>query len=223
MPTKSKTTRVGDAYERLKAEILQSELPPGFQAPEPDIAERLGMSRTPVREALIRLESEGLVELVPRRGAKVLPLSMDDFLEIYELLVALEPAALEKLAGTPIRAEDLEELERLIEEMEKAEEAGDLDAWASADDRFHRTLLGLSRNGRLVGYTECLLDQIHRGRMVLLHLHKKPIGPTQEHRDILAAVLSGDGAAAADLSRRHRLAAKTALLDIFSSCRLNQI
>jgi DNA-binding GntR family transcriptional regulator len=223
MPTIPKSTRVGDAYERLKAEILRSDLPPGFQAPEPDIAERLGMSRTPVREALIRLESEGLVELVPRRGAKVLPLSIDDFLEIYELLVALEPAALEKLAGMPVGVQDLEELETLNEEMEKAGEAGDLDAWASADDRFHRKLLRLSSNGRLVSYAECLLDQAHRGRLLLLHLHKKPIGAAQEHRDILAAVLSGDSAAAADLARRHRMAAKTTFLEIFSSSRLNHI
>ena len=85
MPTKARSTRVDNAYERLKTEILNGQLPPGFQAPEPDIATRLGMSRTPVREALIRLEADGLVDLVPRRGAKVLPISLQDICEIYQI------------------------------------------------------------------------------------------------------------------------------------------
>ncbi|MBS8260863.1 GntR family transcriptional regulator [Roseibium polysiphoniae] len=223
MAVKSKSTRVDRAYDRLKEDILSSGLPPGFQAPEPDIAERLGMSRTPVREALIRLEADGLVELVPRRGAKVLALSLEDLSEIYDLLIALEPCALAKLTSEKIDAEALEELEALIGEMEGAQRARDLDAWVDADDRFHRKLLSLSGNQRLTHFTGSLLDQVHRGRMVLLRMLKAPIGNVQQHRDVLAAILTGDGAAAADLARRHRIAAKQALEDVFSSCRLSQV
>ncbi|WP_417667479.1 GntR family transcriptional regulator [Roseibium sp.] len=223
MATKTKSTRVDSAYDRLKADILQSQLPPGFQAPEPDIAERLGMSRTPVREALIRLEADGLVELVPRRGAKVLALSLHDLVEIYDLLIALEPAALAKLAGKPVDPEDLEELEQYVNDMEKAEAADDLDAWGDADEKFHRKLLTLSGNRRLAEYTGNLMDQAHRGRLVLLRLHKEPIGSVQEHRDLLAAILSGDAAAASELARNHRLEVKRTLEDIFNSCRLTQV
>ena len=92
-PAAPKATRVSDAYDRLKAEILLGRMPPGFQAPEPEIALRLGMSRTPVREALIRLEAEGLVQLIPRRGARVLPVRAEDMREIYAILTALEPEA----------------------------------------------------------------------------------------------------------------------------------
>ncbi|MEJ8472963.1 GntR family transcriptional regulator [Roseibium algae] len=223
MQRKTKLTRVDNAYDRLKDEILQSKLPPGFQAPEPDIAERLGMSRTPVREALIRLESDGLVELVPRRGAKVLALSLSDLLEIYDLLIALEPAALSKLAGNQVAAEDLEALEALIYNLEKAHGDGDLDAWGEADDQFHRKLLSLSSNRRLAGYAGCLLDQVYRGRMVLLRMRNKPVSAVQDHRDLLAAVLSGDSDMAFSLCVCHLEVVKQALQEVFTTCRLVQV
>ena len=99
MLAKAKSTRVDNAYERLKREILQGVLPPGYQAPEPDIASRLGMSRTPVREALIRLEAEGLIDLVPRRGAKVVAISRKDICEIFQILAVLEALAAGEAAG----------------------------------------------------------------------------------------------------------------------------
>ena len=112
-----KNTRVTDAYVRLKNEIRENRLPPGFQAPEPEIAERLGMSRTPVREALIRLEAEGLVELIPRRGARVMPISPTDMAEIYDLLTALEPLAARLVANRKPTAEELKPLKQAIEDF----------------------------------------------------------------------------------------------------------
>jgi len=84
---------VTQAYAELKRRILDHEYPAGHQATEPDVAADLGMSRTPVREALIRLAQEGLVEVVPRRGMRVVPLSPADMQEIYEVLTALESEA----------------------------------------------------------------------------------------------------------------------------------
>ena len=130
-PAAPKTTRVSDAYDRLKAEILLGRMPPGFQAPEPEIALRLGMSRTPVREALIRLEAEGLVQLIPRRGARVLPVRAEDMREIYAILTALEPEAAAVLAESGAKAEDLAALEVAVAEMEAALAAQDLDRWAA--------------------------------------------------------------------------------------------
>ena len=95
----AKTSRVDDAHARIKDEILANRMPPGLQATEPEIAAELGMSRTPVREALIRLEAEGLVQLRPRHGAHVLPIEPDDMREIYEILTALEPEAAASLAA----------------------------------------------------------------------------------------------------------------------------
>ena len=149
-------------YARLKTDILANQLWPGFQATEPEIATRLGMSRTPVREALIRLQSEGLVALVPRRGARVLPVSADDMAEIYGILTALEPNAAAELAARHPDAAALAPLSAATDLMEAARGENDLDTSAAADDAFHRTLLNLQGNGRLIAMAGTLYDQAHR-------------------------------------------------------------
>ena len=110
MIVSQKASQVDKAYGELKADILANRLPPGFQAPEPEFATRLGMSRTPVREALLRLQSDGLVELVPRRGARVLPISVDDMREIYQLLISLESDAAYELAARGLTDQEIERL-----------------------------------------------------------------------------------------------------------------
>lgn len=223
MPQKTKNTRVDDAYDRLKFEILQSKLPPGFQAPEPDIAERLGMSRTPVREALIRLEADGLVDLVPRRGARVLGTSVQDLIEIYELLSVLEPLAVAALARQTIPGEELDRLEAIIQNLEASVSAGDVEAWAIADDDFHRKLLSLNGNRRLEHIAGVLHDQIFRGRMVLLRMRSHSIADAQEYRDLVAAIVSGSDSNAFEQMRKHREKALDALREVFITCRLPQI
>ena len=130
MPETARPTRVSDAYDRLREEIRTNRMPPGFQAPEPEIALRLGMSRTPVREALIRLQSEELVELIPRRGVRVLFIHPSDMREIYEILSALEPEAAAALAARKPSREELGPLEDAMKDMELALARDDLDAWA---------------------------------------------------------------------------------------------
>ena len=199
-----KLSRVGDAYARLKEEILTNAMPPGFQAPEPEIAARLGMSRTPVREALIRLEAEGLVQLIPRRGARVLPVVAADMQEIYEILTTLEPTAAANLAARRPSGEELEALEQAMQEMERTLESNDLNAWAAADDRYHRELLRLHGNRRLEAVVATLYDQAHRARMVTLRLRQKPVRSTQEHRDILDCLRAGDAEGAKRIFTEHR-------------------
>src|SRR4051812_30542921 len=96
--TRPSRSRVHDAYDTIKRQIMDNELGPGEQVLERDLALRLGVSRTPVHEALIRLESEGLVEVLPRHGMRVLPVSPEDMLQIYEILTSLESTAAELLA-----------------------------------------------------------------------------------------------------------------------------
>lgn len=219
MPPDAKTTRVDLAYARLKREILENRMAPGYQAPEPEIAERLGMSRTPVREALIRLRAEGLVELIPRRGARVLPVAPADMAEIYEILKALEPEAAAGLARRGLAPAEAELLEAPTAEMERAVAAGDLDAWAAADDRFHRNLLDLSPNRRLAAVITRLLDQAHRARMVTLRQRSRPERSTAEHRAILTAILAGDADRARTLFRAHRERADAELIAILEQNR----
>ena len=220
MAQSSKPTRVSDAYTQIKEEIRSARMPPGYQAPEPEIALRLGMSRTPVREALIRLEIEGLVELIPRRGARVLPIQASDMAEIYEILTAMEPEAAAALAGRRPTEAALKPLEEATAEMEAALEARDLDVWAEADDRFHHLLLELHGNRRLMEYIGLLNDQAHRARMVTLRMRHLPEKSTADHRAILEHIRAGDPDAARTAFRQHRQRAAQELLAILENYRL---
>lgn len=218
-----KKSRVGDAYARLKEDIRSNLMPPGYQAPEPEIAERLGMSRTPVREALIRLEAEGLVELIPRRGARVLPIKAEDMKEIYQILTALEPDAAANLAARGPSEEELAPLREATDEMAEALEAGDLDRWAAADDRFHITLLELHGNKRMQAFVSALFDQAHRARIVTLRLREAPVRSTQEHREILDRLAAGDVEGTRSVFRQHRERAAGELLKLLENYRLPQL
>ena len=198
-------------------------MPPGFQALEPEIAARLGMSRTPVREALLKLAADGLIELIPRHGARVLPMSPEDMGEIYEILTALEPEAAARLARAQPNADMLRPLERASADMERALRDSDLDAWAEADDRFHRKLVGLNGNRRLSGFVNTLFDQAHRARMMTLRLREPPVRSTQEHRDILDHIRAGDADKARHAFRLHRERAAAELLGILENYRLPRL
>lgn len=211
-----KATRVNNAYEQLKADILLGELPPGFQAPEPEIAARLDMSRTPVREALIRLETDGLVELIPRRGAKVLSIGARDLTDIMEILSALEPMAVITVMRQGVAPEACQELSEALDAADKALEDGDFCGWAECDDRFHR-LLGRWSNWRLKREIGVHLDQIHRALRVLTRLNGGPSEQPDDHRDLLAAMLSGDRNKAADIARAHRINALQSMSALFEN------
>ncbi|NNE80721.1 MAG: GntR family transcriptional regulator [Silicimonas sp.] len=223
MAEAAKSSRVDDAYERLKYEIRTNRMPPGYQAPEPEIALRLGMSRTPVREALIRLEAEGLVELIPRRGARVLPIQADDMREIYEILTALEPDAAARLADRRPSDAELAPLEQATRDMETALESEDLDTWAEADDRFHVALLDLQGNRRLKSFVMSLYDQAHRARIVTLRMRGAPQKSTEEHREILEHLRKGDAKATRRVFKEHRRRAADELLNILEKYRLGQL
>lgn len=223
MSAKPRHTRTEDAYARLKRAIRANELSAGEIAPEPEIALRLGMSRTPVREALIRLESEGLVELVPRRGARVLPIKAEDMREIYELLAALEPEAAAALASRRPSADELAPLEESVRDMEAALSRDDLEAWAEADSRFHQILLVLGGNRRMRDFVNTLYDQVHRARMFTLHLRAKPVQSTQEHRQAMTLIARGEAEAVRRLFRLHRRRASAELLKILETCHLHQL
>ncbi len=216
-------SRTTDAYVRLKGDIRENRMPPGYLEPEPEIAARLGMSRTPVHEALVRLQAEGLVELVPRRGARVLAIRVEDMREIYEILGALEPEAAAGLAARNPSGTELLPLEKTLNAMSKALENGDLDGWANADDDFHQTLLELHGNKRLSAFVNSLLDQSHRARMVTLRLREPPIISTAEHKVIFEFLKRGDADGAREAFRRHRQRTAAELISILENYRLPQL
>ena len=132
-----KPSLVGGAYEALKEAIRNNVFAPGYQGSEQEIASQLGMSRTPVHEAIIRLQEEGLVRVLPRRGVVVCAISPEDMREIYEVIIALETASAELLAEKPEdeRRPLAEELDSVNAQMQSALAADDLVDWAKADER----------------------------------------------------------------------------------------
>ncbi len=166
---------VDEAYEQVRRRILDNQWPPGHRALEQEVALALGMSRTPVREALLRLQSEGLVELIPRHGMRVLPVSPTDMREIYQVLTALECMAAELLAQRKPTAEELEPLVAATRAMDKALKAENLDAWAAADERFHAQLVELAGNRQLQATVLNYWDRAHRARLFTLRLRPAPV------------------------------------------------
>ncbi|MEP1209262.1 MAG: GntR family transcriptional regulator [Rhizobiaceae bacterium] len=220
MPAKAKRTLVDQAYHGIKRRIRENQMPPGSNMPEQQLAESLGVSRTPVREALIRLESEGLVEVVPRHGVRVLPVKTEDMREIYDILTALEPFAAMQLAKSGPDPRMLEKMQHAVEEMEAALASQDLDRWARGDELFHRELLEALGNRRLSAFVERLNDQAHRARMITLRMREVPRESTLEQRAILEALRAADGKKVERLFRKHRERVASELTDILSKLQI---
>ena len=211
---------VEQAYRIIRQRILDNVYPAGYRALEREFAEDLSLSRTPVREALLRLQSEGLIELIPRHGARVLPVSAGDMREIYDVLTALESMAAEIVTRRRPSAAELRPLSSASREMVEALRNNDLDAWARADEHFHRQLLELAGNSVLIQTVQLLWDRAHRARMVTLRLRPRPVHSTKEHNAIVEAIRAGDPEATVRLYRSHRQRASMELLAILEKARL---
>jgi DNA-binding GntR family transcriptional regulator len=214
---------VDEAYEQIRRRILDNAWPPGHRALEQEVALALGMSRTPVREALMRLQADGLVEVIPRHGMRVLPVSPNDMREIYQILTALECMAAELLAQRKPTDKVLEPLVAASKAMDKALKAGDLDAWAAADERFHAHLVELAGNRQLQATVLNYWDRAHRARMFTLRLRPKPVNSTKEHMQMVERLRAGDAAGAAAVTRAHRERASRELVTIFEQFKLSQM
>ncbi|HEX4883156.1 MAG TPA: GntR family transcriptional regulator [Casimicrobiaceae bacterium] len=208
------------AYQTMRRRILDNEWSPGYRALEHELALALGMSRTPVREALIRLANEGLVEVVPRHGMRVLPVSAADMDEIYQVLGSLEATAAELVALRQPTPAEVAPLEAASRAMDAALKRDDLEAWAQADERFHRHLVELCGNRLLVATVQNFWDRAHRARMFTLRLRPKPVDSTREHMALVRAIRRGDADAARELHRAHRERGRRELTSILARYRL---
>ncbi len=219
----SAPSMVEAAYEQMRRRILDNIWPPGHRALEQEVALELGMSRTPVREALVQLQNEGLVEVIPRHGMRVLPVSPTDMREIYQILTALECMAAELLALRKPSDAELQPLMDASAAMDMALKADDLDAWARADESFHAQLLELAGNRQLQATVLNYWDRAHRARMFTLRLRPKPVNSTQEHGQLVDCLRRGDADGAARVNRAHRERANRELLAIFERFKLAQM
>lgn len=209
------------AYAALKQLILDNELPAGSFFLQEELGERLQMSRTPIREALVRLQSEGLIEIKPRHGMRVKPVSIAAMREVYELLTVLEAFAAGKVATEGAPSHVMAALDRAVAEMDHALAGNDLIAWAHADDNFHKLLVAASGNTRLVDMVEMVLDQVHRVRKLTLQLRPKPIGSNAAHRAVVEAIRAGDGETARRTHEAHRRESGLMLIELLETLRIS--
>lgn len=191
-------------YVQLREKILDNVFPPGFQILETELASMLDVSRTPVREAMRRLHADGLVEVRPRHGMRVLPVSPDDMREIYEVLTSLETTAARLVAERGVDDRALQRMRNTVIEMDAALAVDDLERWARADEQFHLELLNACGNRRLIQMANTLLDQAHRARMVTLKLRPRPHSSNEDHTALVEAVAARDADRAASIHHEHR-------------------
>lgn len=216
-------TMTATAYLKIRHLILENKWPPGYQATEQEVASALGMSRTPIREALMRLQQDGLVAVVPRHGMRVLPVSSGDMKEIYEILTSLESTAAELAASRPLSEEQLWGLERATADMDDALQSDDLDRWAQADVRFHEQLLDLGGNQLLKSVVLNFIDRAHRVRILTLKIRPKPVNSTRDHAELVDAIRQGDSVRAGKIHRAHRQRAGRELLELLDRLGLNHL
>lgn len=211
MPSKATLTRRGSVenltlwqrvYDHLREEILDGRLQPGAELAEVALSELLGVSRGPIREAIGRLASEGLVTVRPRRGAVVRPLSRTEFLELYQVREALEMMAV-KLAVPRLQADDFEALQALIDRMAAHAERDEVTEFFEVNVEFHSRLIEASGNGKLRELYRQLLGQLGRYRLRSLTLRGNLGRSVSEHAAILRAAKRGEAERAAHLMAEH--------------------
>ncbi|WP_170518973.1 GntR family transcriptional regulator [Ruegeria atlantica] len=211
------------AVRDLRKMILSGELAAGTDHLESELAETLGMSRTPIREAALMLESKGLLEMRPRKGVRILPVSSDDMREIYDILTELESLAAQRAAEAGYSENELAVLAGSIAKMDQAIEAEDLEAWAEADELFHQELVRLGGNKRVEAIVAMMSDQVRRARATTLFIRPLPVKSNEDHRVVFQAISEGRPDVARERHREHRLQAQTMLCGILEKHRLNSL
>lgn len=221
-PQKPKTITL-QAMEHLRQLIFEGELPAGSDHLESELAARLGMSRTPVREAALMLAQQGLLEVRPRKGVRISPLSLTDMEEVYAVLTELESAAAEAAAAKQLSDADLKDLNSALAQMEQALQDNDREAWAFADDAFHCELVRLGGNSRIINIVSMMSDQVRRARALTLYMRPLPVKSNEDHRAVFEAIRNGKAKTARDLHRQHRQDAREMLIALLKKHKLLQV
>lgn len=189
-------------FNTLRRSILTGELKPGERLMEIHLADKLGVSRTPIREAIRKLELEGLVTMIPRRGAEVAQITEKHLRDVLEVRRALDALAVE-LACERITAEELESLKEACANFAKETKQGNANRLARADVAFHDIILNASGNERLVQMISKLSQQMYRYRLEYVKDETSYERLIAEHEAIYEAICSRDGRAGAEAIKNH--------------------
>lgn len=205
--------------EAIREAIMNGSLQPRERLMEIQLAEELGVSRTPVREALRKLELEGFIVMVPRKGAYVSDLSMKDIADVFEIRAALEGLAA-ALAAERITEDELEAMERLLVEKGEAIQQDNIDKLVEVDTKFHEAMYKASRNERLSSIISNLREQIQRFRLTSLSVPGRKKESLEEHRNIVEAIQARDVQLARQLAQEHIENAENVLIDSLKKGRI---
>ncbi len=206
---------------RLRELLIQGVLAPGAKLNERELCERLGVSRTPLREAIRLLAAEGLITLDPGRGAFAPVLSLADVAHTFDVLAVLEGLSAE-LAAAQITAAELAELQELQQKMQSAFERHDLPQYYQANARVHDVLSAASRNPVLRATWKQLNARMHALRFRSNQDRVKWAQALQEHAQILEALQARDGLALRDLLVQHLRRKRDAVLEQLAGASANQ-
>ena len=201
-----------DIAESIKAAIIKGKFKPGEKIPEGELAESMGISRTPLREAFRKLENEGFIEIIPRKGAVVTEIDPAEAYDLYIIKGTLEGLAA-RLAVARVRDKDLEKLEKINEELKALIDENDLESFYKTHCRFHEVFVKASGNNRLIQMISNLNDHFKRFGIVSLTLPGQYENTIKQHEAILEAFRSGDETGVEERVRTNVMTGGKVLID----------
>lgn len=189
-------------FNTIREAIIVGELRPGERLMEVQLAEKMGVSRTPVREAIRKLELEGLVEMLPRKGAHVAEVSVKDIMDVLEVRASLDGLAT-LLAAERMTEDEIKELKHVYGQFANYVEKENLQGSIKKDVEFHDIIYRSSRNDKLQQISSNLREQVQRFRVIYLKGYNNPKNIVAEHMEIIDAITSKNGEKARTVAQEH--------------------
>lgn len=189
-------------FENMRKAIIEGVLKPGERLMEIQLADQLGVSRTPVREAIRMLELEGLVVMLPRKGAYVANISKKDLLDILEVRVGLEGLAA-YCAAERMTEDDIKRLEIISKDIEDAVYKNDVDTMLVKDEEFHTLIFQATGNKRLMNMMINIWETVYRFRLMYMSDYSSAVNIVDEHKKIIEAFKKGRANLAEKLAKEH--------------------
>ncbi len=189
-------------FNTLREAIITGELKPGERLMEVQLAEKMGVSRTPVREAIRKLELEGWVSMIARRGAQVAGLSIKDIMDVLEVRASLDGLST-SLAAARITDEELKDLNNIYSQFMNYVEKDNLPGQVKKDVEFHEVIYRSSRNDKLIQIVSNLREQVQRFRVIYLKDYSSPKELAKEHLEIIEAITARDQDRAFKVAQKH--------------------